>query len=404
MVLSDDWGRHPSSCQHLVGQLMRQRPGLDVLWVNTIGMRRPSLTLADAKRALGRLRRRPAGQSGSAGGAVSGRPTPRVVSPWMYPGFRSGWQRRWNANALVRAALGAVAQDHRPATLLTTLPITADVIEPLRDAGVIDRAVYYAVDDFSQWPGVDGRAMDEMERRQAVRVDAAVCAGEALRDRVTSMLQGGRVPPDEVGLLPHGVDVEAWSLERVAPMRSSSSRDVGRPRFVFWGLIDARMDAGWLRALAAEQPGAEIELVGPAQAVGSVAGIPGVELPGPALYDELPRWAAGADVLVMPYVDAPVTRAMAPLKLLEYLAAGWFDGFKPVVVRNLPATRPWADCCDVVDTAEAFARVCRDRAAAGCPPEQAEARRRRLAGQAWSEKARVLASVLFAEGGLRKDR
>ena len=58
----------------------------------------------------------------------------------------------------------------------------------------------------------------------------------------------------------------------------------------------------------------------------------------------------------MPYADLPVTRAMQPLKLKEYLATG-----RPVVVRDLPATRAWADCLDLADTPEAF---CRGRAAA----------------------------------------
>ena len=61
----------------------------------------------------------------------------------------------------------------------------------------------------------------------------------------------------------------------------------------------------------------------------------------PVPYEELPSLAARATVLVMPYADLPVTRAMQPLKLKEYLATG-----KPVVVRALPATGPWADCLD----------------------------------------------------------
>ena len=38
IVFSDDWGRHPSSCQHLVQQLSTRR---QVTWINTIGLRPP---------------------------------------------------------------------------------------------------------------------------------------------------------------------------------------------------------------------------------------------------------------------------------------------------------------------------------------------------------------------------
>ena len=33
LAFADDWGRHPSSCQHLIGQILDRR---EVLWVNTI--------------------------------------------------------------------------------------------------------------------------------------------------------------------------------------------------------------------------------------------------------------------------------------------------------------------------------------------------------------------------------
>jgi hypothetical protein len=91
----------------------------------------------------------------------------------------------------------------------------------------------------------------------------------------------------------------------------------------------------------------------------------------------------------MPYADLPVTRAIQPLKLKEYLATG-----KPTVVRDLPAVRPWADCLDLVDTAESFSKAVRLRLAEGLPEQQQRARAR-LAAESWQEKAR-----LFEQWGL----
>src|SRR4051794_13289727 len=50
LVFSDDWGRHPSSCQHLVRNLLDQ---YNVTWVNTIGTRTPRLNVATLRRGLG---------------------------------------------------------------------------------------------------------------------------------------------------------------------------------------------------------------------------------------------------------------------------------------------------------------------------------------------------------------
>ena len=99
---------------------------------------------------------------------------------------------------------------------------------------------------------------------------------------------------------------------------------------------------------------------------------------------DLPAIAAAAAVLVMPYADAPVTRAMQPLKLKEYLATG-----KPAVVRALPATRPWADCLDVASTPQDFAAAVRRRLATGLPASQRLARAR-LTAEDWSAKATEL--------------
>jgi hypothetical protein len=76
------------------------------------------------------------------------------------------------------------------------------------------------------------------------------------------------------------------------------------------------------------------------------------------------------------------------LKLKEYLATG-----KPAVVRDLPATRSWADCLDVAATPRDFAGAVQRRLATGLPPSQRSARTR-LAGEDWSAKAAEFARVV----------
>ena len=115
----------------------------------------------------------------------------------------------------------------------------------------------------------------------------------------------------------------------------------------------------------------------------SLAGSPRVVLLGEVPFADLPGLAQQASVLIMPYADLPVTRAMQPLKLKEYLATG-----KPVVVRDLPANRVWADALDVVRTAEEFSETVRRRIAGGLPPAQLAARCR-LQEETWAGKAQA---------------
>ena len=69
---------------------------------------------------------------------------------------------------------------------------------------------------------------------------------------------------------------------------------------------------------------------------------------------------------------------MQPLKLKEYLATG-----RPAVVRDLPATRDWADCLDLACTPEEFARWC-GAATTGCRTNSTQPAR--LADESWDER------------------
>jgi glycosyltransferase involved in cell wall biosynthesis len=165
---------------------------------------------------------------------------------------------------------------------------------------------------------------------------------------------------------------------------------LARPILLFWGLVDQRLDPAWCRALAGV---GTLVLVGPMQAPPEgLEGDPRIVFAGPVPYEDLPALAAAADVLVMPYADAPVTRAMQPLKFKEYLATG-----KPVVVRKLPATEPWSDAADVVATPAEMTERLQARLKEGVPVTQIEARRR-LVDETWDHKAAEFERVINGEG------
>ncbi len=380
VVFSDDWGRHPSSCQHLVRHLLARHR---TLWVNTVGTRPPRLSLSDVQRVVGRLR--------SPGRAAALPENLRVISPWMYPGFRSGWQRRLNAKLLtdaIHAALGARLPGVRRVAI-TTLPITADLVGRLD----VDRWVYYCVDDFSVWPGLDGSVMDEMERSQAVKMDAVVAVSQTLAQRL------GAMGCPRVELLTHGIDMEHWKLsEEVSGGVSGGAGGeyipgflggLGGPLVTFWGVVDQRLDAPWCLALVEAMAGTLL-LLGPQQSPDArLLKHPRIHAPGPVPYAQLPSVARASAVLVMPYADLPVTRAIQPLKFKEYLATG-----RPVVVRSLPATVEWSDAADVVRSEAEFVARVQQRTGQPTPTSQLTARAR-LSEESWSAKARVLETHCF---------
>ena len=156
-----------------------------------------------------------------------------------------------------------------------------------------------------------------------------------------------------------------------------------------WGVVDQPLDIDCIRALSDRLEADTIVLAGPhaspdrrLQSLANVALLSAVE------YQELPMLAKSTAVLIMPYQNQAVTRAMQSLKLKEHLPTG-----QPVVCRNLPALTDWRDACDQFDTGEQFAGIVLRRMD-GTLPESERVARNRLSSESWSHKARLLEAVL----------
>jgi glycosyltransferase involved in cell wall biosynthesis len=384
-VFADDWGRHPSSSQHLIRELL---PTREVLWVNTIGTRPARFDLRTLQRVVEKLKH----WSGAASQpqVCTDKPShptlsPRILSPRMWPSFASSPARKLNEAMLTRALLPAIESMAQAPVAITTLPIVSDLVGRLP----VERWIYYCVDDFSVWPGYDGKTMGAMERELVPKMHDTVAASEALA-------QGLRRLGANPTLITHGVDLSYWS-RRPAQSNTESPEFAGLegPYIVFWGVIDRRMDVDWVaglsEALRAQNRRGTIVLFGPHEDPDPVlCELPRVSLRGAVSFERLAHIAAQSSVLIMPYQDMPATRAMQPLKLKEYLASGL-----PVVVRDLPATHPWSDACDVCDAREAFIRSVLMRLDSGASKEQKHARQR-LTTESWKAKADMLEKVIEA--------
>jgi len=378
IVFADDWGRHPSSCQHLVRHLTARR---NVLWVNTIGMRRPRLDRTTMRRGWEKLREWLRNDRLAVGTPDAAQPT--VVRPLMWPSFSRPWERAWNRRLLTRQLAPLIAALPKPRTAVTTIPIVADLLESL----AVDRWVYYRVDDFRHWPEMDGRVMADMERRLISDADRIVAASERLREGVESC---GR----DAVLLTHGVDWQAWQDAANAPRElweraKALFSPLAPPRLVFWGSINWQMDEEILAVLS-EKAEAAIVLVGPVtDCPAGIMRLPRVRTVGPVKPELLPLLAELSTVLIMPYKNGPGLEESQPLKLKEYLATR-----RPAVVRDLPANRVWQDALDLANSPEEFLEAVRSRIHTGLPPTQ-EPARRRVREESWEKKAAVFDRILF---------
>jgi teichuronic acid biosynthesis glycosyltransferase TuaH len=147
-------------------------------------------------------------------------------------------------------------------------------------------------------------------------------------------------------LIPNGCDVAAYETAAPEPPRM---RDLPRPRIVFAGAWNERVDIALVERIAALLPAASIVLIGAVST--TVPAGANVHVLGPIAHDALAAHLRAADVGIIPYRSTPFNDASCPLKLYEYLAAGL-----PVVASAVDvAPVEDADVVRRLDDADGFA-------------------------------------------------
>jgi glycosyltransferase involved in cell wall biosynthesis len=342
VVFGDDWGRHVSSMQHLTLRLLERA---DVIWINGIGHREPRLSLADLERAwrkvLAMTRR-----AGSVAAAQPSQPSQpslpgarprRVIAPRVLPWHSNRLVARFNRWSLLRDIRRALAEcpPRGPVVLVTGSPPSANVVGACGE----DASIYFCMDDFLHLPGTSPAMLAPLEQRLLASVDAIVATAKRLLE--TKRTRSGRAY-----YLPQGVNCSHFATARPCP---EELRALPRPIIGFAGGVSAALSAPTIRELARAYPDASIVLVGPLTAPTNGLVAPNVHLLGARSYAELPAYVQAFDVGIVPYVENEWTRAVDPLKLLEYMAAG-----VPAVASPLPEVAKYAGVVRVAPLGQPF--------------------------------------------------
>jgi glycosyltransferase involved in cell wall biosynthesis len=326
--------------QHVACQLAER--GFRVLYVDSLGLRRPSARAQDMTRIARRLRR-----------AMN---RPRAVrdrlwvwSPITLPFQGSSTVRAINRRVLTAAIGAQLARLGFDRPLLWTYnPLTARLL----DLRAFRSVVYHCVDDITAQPGMPGdvllSAEEGLTRRAAIvfTTSPRLCETRRRWNRNTHFL-------------PNVADYAHFS--RALDPRIEVPADIARipgPRIGFIGAISGyKVDFELLRDAALARPGLSFVLIGrigegdPWTDPARLHGIDNLHLLGPRPYDELPACLAGFDVALLPNRVNEYTASMFPMKFFEYLAAG-----RPVVSTDLPAIRPFADLVDIAGTTDEFVK------------------------------------------------
>jgi glycosyltransferase involved in cell wall biosynthesis len=358
---------------HLMSRLARENR---VLFVESLGLRRPQLAGRDLSRVWRRLRRGLAPPR-----AVDGL---HVLSPLVLPFHRSAAVRALNRRllpALVRRAARRLG--FRRPILWAYVPQAEALLDPLDPALV----VYHCVDDIAAQERIDTASFREAEDRFAARADLVLASAPALAKRLRTI--SGNVLD-----APNVADTELFSAALLPGPVDPAMAALPQPRIVFTGaIVSIKLDFRLIVEIARLRPSWSFALVGPVGPgdprtdVSPLAAEPNIHLLGGRAYGELPEVLRAADAGLIPYARNELTESIFPMKVYEYLGAGL-----PVVATPLPALTGIADVATAADAAGIAELL--DEALAADSPELRAARSARAASHSWERRLEEIATAI----------
>lgn len=350
---------------HLMSRLARNN---HILFIESLGLRRPTLTGTDIRRMARRVRTGLAGPR-AAGGL-------NLLSPLVLPFQGVAAARELNARLLpllVSRAMRSVGVGRD--ILWGYVPQAEMLLDSMRPRLV----VYHCVDDIAAQPGIDTASFQAAEERFVARADLVLASAPRLAERMSAM--GARVM-----YAPNVADNALFARALEPGPEDSGMGALPHPRMVFTGaVVGLKLDLELLTELARTRPDWSIALVGPVGAgdprtdVSSLAALANVHLLGRRRYHELPAVLRAADVGLIPYAVNELTRSVFPMKVYEYLSAGL-----PVVATPLPALEGVPEVGIAADARETVALV--EQALAGDSDEVRRQRSSAAARHSWDER------------------
>ena len=360
---------------HLMARLARENR---VLFVESLGLRRPQLAGRDLARIARRLRR--------------GLQPPRaadglhVLSPLVLPFHGSRAARAVNRRllaALVRRATRRLGM-RRP--ILWGYVPQAEILLQALDPELV---VYHCVDDIAAQTRIDTASFRGAEQRFAARADLVLASAPALAARMRGL-------SSNVLYAPNVADVDLFARALQPGPEDPSLTGLAHPLIVFTGAIVAvKLDIPLLVALARARPQWSFALVGPVGPgepradVSALSREANIHLLGRRSYEQLPDVLRSADAGLIPYALNELTRSIFPMKVYEYLAAGL-----PVIATPLPALAEIPEVATAADAA-ALAELLDDALAADTPERRA-ARSHAAAEHSWERRLQEIAAAIDA--------
>jgi teichuronic acid biosynthesis glycosyltransferase TuaH len=281
--------------------------------------------------------------------------------------------------SLLGRALAGARGERRPSADSAALVTYNPFVAAYCDAPWIRKVIYFGQDDWATGEGVRpwwDRYYDAYERIEERAADIFVVS-EELAARIS----------DRAVVVPNGVNPAVWRPRHTAPHRIEQ---LPRPRAIYTGTIMDRLDMK-LVELTAGAVGSLIfiGLADDRSVVDRLRSIDNVHVFDTVGQLELAATVQACDLGVIPHRDQACFRAMSPIKLYEYLAAGL-----PVVSVDFPPIHGVDDERVCISSPEEWTK-CVSHALGMAPVEEAR-RLQFIENASWESRMRPVVDAAVA--------
>ena len=372
----DWWYHHPHSKYHLMRRFAKA--GNRVIFVNSISMGLPSLANKDLFPRIVRKLRSYARFARSTPEGVT------VVSPAVIPFFGSRTVRAANRK-LLAAQIGRLARRGgltRP-ILWIAIPTAVDMMGQFDEQLVI----YQVSDKYDanmMDHATDQATITRLHDRAIDNADLVFYSGQKLLAEAGHGLEHSF-------LLEQAVDFEHWSQVGGGKLEVAAAvARIPRPRLGYFGAIEPWLvDQELIKRAARERPDWQWIFIGNKSRGVEIEALPNTHFLPPVPYQELPHYAAGFDVCVLPWDTAhSFTSYGSAIKVREYLATGL-----PVVISPLPEYESMGEVLRIARSHDDWFRLV-EEALNETDPASARARQLAVSNGTWDARAEWVSGLI----------
>jgi glycosyltransferase involved in cell wall biosynthesis len=372
----DWWYHHPHSKNHLMQRFARA--GNKVIFVNSISM---GLAPMKSGEVFPRIKRKLKSYAKLARTTADG---VTVVSPAIVPFFGNRAAAATNRRLLTtQVSLLARNRGLSNPILWIAIPTAVEVVGRLNESLV----VYHVSDKY------DANTMDHVTDPALIRDlhQRGLEAADLIFYSSRKLLNEAEQARDKSHLLEQAVDFDHWATVSTGQLSVPHEIEgIPHPRLGYFGAIEPWLvDQEMIQHAARKRPNWNWIFIGNKSKGLGIEALPNVHFLPPVPYRELPRYAAGFDVCVLPWnTELSFTSYGSAIKVREYLATGI-----PVVISPLPEYESMSDVLRIGRSHDQFIDLVVD-ALREKDSEKAQARQNAVREGTWDARAEWVSGLI----------